>query len=170
VPPPLTINLFIQALEKMQILLKTKDITRQLPEQKVAMIYILECQKDVVVIHRTKGDKSMLAIVPSMLEASMANILVLLLNSLIMDYEQRLGAMSVPYQTYQVDKELNSRDNLILVSADKSQMSHWCTHWQTLLVCKMIAHIVVDKAHIPMITKCYHKTLEHFYNVQLELV
>lgn len=29
---------------------------------------------------------------------------------------------------------------------------------------------MVDEAHIPLITKDYHKMLEHFYNVHLEPV
>jgi len=67
----------------------------------------------------------MLAIIPSLLETHMATILVLPLKSLIMDYKQQLLAMGVPYQVYIWGQDLNSRDNLILVSADKSQMDTW---------------------------------------------
>ena len=112
----------------------------------------------------------MLVIVPSLLEVNTVTILVLPLNSLIMDYKHRLAAMGVPYQIYQVDKGLNSRDNLVLVSADKSQMTHCHTALAYLGCTKQVAHIVVDEAHIPLIIKGYRRSLENFYNIQSEPV
>lgn len=130
------------------------------------MTYVLQCQKDIIVILPTGGGKSMLAIVPSLLEVDRFTVLVLPLNSLIMDYERRLTSMDVPYQIYQADKQLNLRDNLVLVSADKSQTASWRTALAELVHFKQIARIVVDEAHIPLIAKGYRKTLEHFYNIR----
>lgn len=129
---------------------------------------VLKRKKDVVVVLPTGGGKSMLAIVPSLLEADAVTILVLPLNSLIMDYERRLLDMNVPHQTYQSNKELDTRHNLILVSADKSQTSHWRAALSDLARRKEIARIVVDEAHIPLIAKGYRTTLEHFYNIRSE--
>jgi superfamily II DNA helicase RecQ len=78
-----------------------------------------------VIVLPTGGGKSMLAIVPSLPEVNMATVLVLPLNSLIMDYECRLSEMNIPYQVYKSNMELNLRDNLIIISADKSQMASW---------------------------------------------
>jgi hypothetical protein len=55
----------------------------------------------------------------------MATVLVLPLNFLIMDYKQRLLEMNIPYQVYKSNMELNLRNNLIIVSADISQMISW---------------------------------------------
>ena len=130
------------------------------------MTYVLQCQKDIIVILPTGGGKSMLAIVPSLLEVDRFTVLVLPLNSLIMDYERRLTSMDVPYQIYQADKQLNLRDNLVFISADKSQTASWRTALAELVHFKQIARIVVDEAHIPLIAKGYRKTLEHFYNIR----
>ena len=159
-----------QALSKMQTLLNDTNITWRSSQQKMAMHSVLECQKDVVVILATGSGKSMLAIVPSLLETCMVTILVLPLNSLIMDYERRLTAMHVPYQVYQTNKDLNLQDNLVMVSADKSQTPNWRSALADLARRKQIARIVVDEAHIPLVAKSYRKTLEHFYNIRSEPV
>lgn len=103
-----TLDLTSLALRKMQMLLKDDNITWQYPEQKRVMSTVLKCQKDVVVILTMGGGKLMLVIMPSLLETHMVTILVLPINFLIMDFEQHLTAMHVPYQVYKVDKDLNA--------------------------------------------------------------
>lgn len=63
----------------------------------------------MVVVLTTGAGKSMLAIVPSILEENVVTMPTLPLNSPIMDYEQWLNKMQVPYQVYHrlQDKELN---------------------------------------------------------------
>lgn len=93
-------------------------------EQKVAMKAVLQCHTDMVAVMATGSGKSMLAIVPSLLKKAMATVLVLPLNSLIMDYRHHLNEMCVPYQVYggesTEDCQLDVVNNLIIVSADKA--------------------------------------------------
>lgn len=131
---------------------------------------VLKAQTDVVVILATGGGKSMLAIIPSLLETNKAMVLVLPLNSLIMDYEHRLQAMSVPYQVYRSNMALSPRENLILVSADTSQTTNWRTAISDLAHRKTIACIMIDEAHIPLIAKGYRSILQHFYDIRSEPV
>lgn len=155
----------------MQTLLKDQSsITWRSPQQMTAMQAVLECQKDVVVILPTGGGKSMLAIVPSLMDKNMVTVLVLPLNSLIMDYERCLAAMHVPHQVYQSHKDLDSQNNLVIVSADKSLTSHWRTALSDLGRRKPIARIVIDEAHIPLVAKGYRKSLQHFDQVRSESV
>ncbi|KAI6107256.1 hypothetical protein EDD17DRAFT_1477604 [Pisolithus thermaeus] len=163
-------DLSILALQKMQTLLQNDRTSWLSPQQKDAMMAILKREKDVIVVLPTGGGKSMLAIVPSLLEGDMVTILILPLNSLIMDYEQRLTAMRVPYQVYQSSRHLNLQHNLVIVSADKSQTAHWRSSLADLRHHKEIARIVVDEAHIPLIAKGYRKSLEDFYQVCSEPV
>ncbi|KAI6108376.1 hypothetical protein F5141DRAFT_1216120 [Pisolithus sp. B1] len=160
----------VLALQKMQTLLRDDRTSWLSPQQKDAMMAILERKKDVIVMLPTGGGKSMLAIVPSLLEGNTVTILILPLNSLIMDYERRLTAMRVPYQVYQGSRHLNLQDNLVIVSADKSQTAHWRSSLADLRRRKEIARIVVDEAHIPLIAKGYCKSLENFYQVCSEPV
>ena len=78
--------------------------------------------------------------------------------------------MGVPYQVYALGQKLDSRANLILVSADKSQTMTWHDALRELGEWKTIARIVVDEAHIPLIAKGYRKSLAHFYNIHSEAV
>ncbi|KAI6019570.1 hypothetical protein EDC04DRAFT_2901767 [Pisolithus marmoratus] len=166
-PPPSPSAL---ALQKMQTLLQKENVSWLSSQQRDAMTEILAQESDMVVILPTGGGKSMLAIVPSLLEVNMVTILILPLNSLIMDYQRRLTKMGVPYQVYAPYRQLNLQDNLVIMSADKSQMPCWCSALADLAHCKGIAHIIVDEAHIPLISKGYCKSLEHFYNVRSESV
>ncbi|KAI6037645.1 hypothetical protein EDC04DRAFT_2897236 [Pisolithus marmoratus] len=158
------------SLQKMQALLQKENVSWLSPQQRDAMTAILAQERDMVVILPTGGGKSMLAIVPSLLEVNMVTILILPLNSLIMDYQRCLTKMGVPYQVYAPDRQLNLQDNLVIVSADKSQMPCWRSALADLARCKAIARIIVDEAHIPLIAKGYRKSLEHFYNVCSESV
>ncbi|KAI5980514.1 hypothetical protein EDD15DRAFT_2188573, partial [Pisolithus albus] len=163
-------DLPILALQRMQMLLRDDRTSWRSYQQRDAMVAILKREKDVIVILPTGGGKSMLAIVPSMMEVNMATILILPLNSLIMDYERRLTAMRVPYQVYKSGQQLNLQDNLVIVSADKSQMPHWRSSLADLRRRKEIARIIVDEAHIPLIAKGYRRSLENFYEVRSEPV
>jgi superfamily II DNA helicase RecQ len=82
--------------------------------------------------------------------------------------------MQVLYQVYKSDKEssLSSQQNLIIVSADKSQTSHWRSTLTDLThhCGKKIARIILDEAHIPLISKSYRESLKHFYNIRSEPV
>ncbi|KAI6041171.1 hypothetical protein EDC04DRAFT_2893386 [Pisolithus marmoratus] len=166
-PPPSPSAL---ALQKMQTLLQKENVSWLSSQQRDAMTEILAQESDMVVILPTGGGKSMLAIVPSLLEVNMVTILILPLNSLIMDYQRCLTKMGVPYQVYAPNRQLNLQDNLVIMSADKSQMPCWRSALADLARHKGIARIIVDEAHIPLISKGYCKSLEHFYNVRSESV
>ena len=104
------------------------------------MAHVLECHNDTVVVLPTGGGKSMLGIVPSLLEVNMVTVLVLPLNSLITDYKRLLTAMGVPYPKW-------TRGSIQeTISSSFWQTSHrWPTggqHWRT------VSRIVVDEAHI----------------------
>ena len=91
------------------------------------MIATLNCSSDVITVLATSSSKSMLAIVPSIMEDAMVTILVLPLNSLIMDYQRHLMQMQVPYQLYRKgdneNDQLDITKNVVLVSTDKAQTS-----------------------------------------------
>ncbi|KAG6382208.1 hypothetical protein JVT61DRAFT_861 [Boletus reticuloceps] len=159
-----------QALYKIRELLHQDSLDWTSREQKEAMNATLQGQTDVVAILPTGGGKSMLAIIPSLLEVNKTTVLVLPLNALIMDYERRLQKMHVPYQIYEPSKDLNLRDNLMIVSADKSQSTHWRGALASHAHRKTVARIVVDEAHIPLTAKGYRECLQHFSSVRSEPV
>ena len=141
------------------------------------MLAVLKRQSDVIVILKTGGGKSMLAIVPSLLEKT-ATVMVLPLNSLIMDLQRRLTAMSIPFQIYSRDANgkghLNPRDNLILVSADKAQLPGWREALANLNETKPIGRMIFDEAHLPLISKEYRNSalgnVDNLRHVPMQMV
>lgn len=158
------------ALSTMQAVLGNQKATWRSQQQQEAMRAVLQRQTDVVSILPTGGGKSMLAIIPSLIEHNMVTIVVLPLNSLIMDYERRLKQTRVPYQVYESSTDLNTSHNLIIVSADKSLTAHWRSALADLGRRKTIARIVIDEAHLPLISKSYRKSLTFIYDIRSEPV
>ena len=159
-----------QVLGEMQGLLRNNTITWRSSEQQDAMAAVLECQMDIIIILLMGGGTSMLAIVPSLLEVNTTTVFVLPLNSLTTDYERRLFEMNIPHQVYKPDIELNLRDNLVIISAGKLQMASWHTALANLAHRGPLACIVMDKAHIPLVAKDYHKSVKHMCDIQSEPV
>ena len=100
------------------------------------------------------------------MEDAMVTILVLPLNSLIMDYQRHLMQMQVPQLYGKGDNENDQLDitkNLVLVSADKAQTSSWQSTLANLGQKKTVAHVVFNEAHISIIAKDYCKSLDNTY-------
>ncbi|KAI6038201.1 hypothetical protein EDC04DRAFT_2604193 [Pisolithus marmoratus] len=113
------------ALQAMQALLRNPKATWRSKEQQACMVTVLEGQRDLIAMLGTGAGKSMLAIVPSIMQPDRATILVLPLNSLLLDYQQCLEEWRVPHQIYVQGKPLNLSTNLILVTADRALTSQW---------------------------------------------
>ncbi|KAG2134990.1 hypothetical protein BD769DRAFT_1352930 [Suillus cothurnatus] len=169
IPVSARYNTLVEALDVMKRLLQDGTISWASKQQQQAMSAVLQKKTDVVAILRTGGGKSMLAIIPSILEQNSATVLILPLNSLMIDFEQRLKRMGVPFQIYDPrinDGNLNIRDNLILVTADKCRTAGWRESIAILNEQKPIARFVYDEAHLPLIARDYRKTLDHVYDIR----
>ncbi|KAI5987426.1 hypothetical protein EDC04DRAFT_2614810 [Pisolithus marmoratus] len=143
------------ALQAMQALLRSPKATWRSKEQQACMVTVLEGQRDLIVVLGTGAGKSMLAIVPSITQPDRATILVLPLNSLLLDYQQCLEEWRVPHQIYVQGKPLNLSTNLILVTADRALTSQWREALAVLNQQKKVARLIFDEAHIPLMTKGY---------------
>jgi superfamily II DNA or RNA helicase len=158
-----------EALRAMRQVLGDESAVWRSEEQRQAMRVVLEGKRDAVVILRTGGGKSMLAIIPSLLEKNEATVLVLPLNSLLMDFQRRLTSMGVPFQTYDRNVNegaLNSKDNLILVTADKARSQGWREALAILNEKKPIKRTVFDECHVPLIANDYREALEDVYEIR----
>ncbi|KAG2045911.1 hypothetical protein BDR06DRAFT_1000782 [Suillus hirtellus] len=158
-----------EALQAMRKLLHDDSASWKSEQQKEAMRVVSERKKDAIVVLRTGGGKSMLAIVPSLLEKNSATVLVLPLNSLLMDFQRRLTSMGVPFQTYDRnvnDGDLNIRDNLILVTADKARSARFREALAILNEKKSVGRMVFDESHLPLIAKDYRDALEDVYDLR----
>ncbi|KAG1853060.1 P-loop containing nucleoside triphosphate hydrolase protein, partial [Suillus subluteus] len=155
--------------QAMRKLLRDESASWKSEQQQEAMRVVLEGKRDAVVVLRTGGGKSMLAIIPSLLEKASATVLVLPLNSLMMDFERRLTSMRVPFQIYDRNRNegaLNIRDNLILVTADKARSERWREALAVLNEKKPVKRMVFDESHIPLIANDYRDSLQDVYDLR----
>ncbi|KAG2365348.1 hypothetical protein BDR07DRAFT_1277326, partial [Suillus spraguei] len=162
-------NIPDNALHAMKRLFQDQTVAWASRQQQQAMEAVLEKRTDVLAILRTGGGKSMLAIIPSIVETQFATVLVLPLNSLMIDFEHRLKRMGVPFQIYDPsvnNGRLNLKDNLILVTADKCRTDGWRESIAILNQQKPIARFVFDEAHLPLIARGYRDALDHIYDVR----
>ncbi|KAG2063234.1 hypothetical protein BDR04DRAFT_1123399, partial [Suillus decipiens] len=162
-------NIPDNALHAMKRLFQDQTVAWASRQQQQAMGAVLEKETDVVAILRTGGGKSMLAIIPSIVETFSATVLVLPLNSLVIDFEHRLKRMGVPFQIYDRsinNGRLNPRDNLILVTADKCRTDGWRESIAILNEQKPIARFVFDEAHLPLIARDYRDALDYIYDIR----
>jgi superfamily II DNA helicase RecQ len=88
--------------------------------QRDAVMAVLNTEKDVLAILTTSSGKSMLALIPSLLEDNLITVLILPLKSLITDYKRKLDKMHLRYLHY-TGKTVSRgycTPNLVLVSVD----------------------------------------------------
>ncbi|KAI6140236.1 hypothetical protein BKA82DRAFT_4363753 [Pisolithus tinctorius] len=155
-----------QALQKMQGLLKNPSASWKSEEQHVCMATVLKGETDLVAVLGTGAGKSMLAIIPSMVQPKEATVLVLPLNSLMLDYQRRLEEFRVPYQVYGADKPLSSSTNLILVTADRALTPQWRSALAMLNQSKKVARLIFDEAHIPLMSKDYRMAFQSIHQLR----
>ncbi|KAI6139187.1 hypothetical protein BKA82DRAFT_4365200 [Pisolithus tinctorius] len=155
-----------QALQTMQGLLKNPSASWKSKEQHACMATVLKGETDLVAVLGTGAGKSMLAIIPSMVQPKEATVLVLPLNSLMLDYQRRLEEFRVPYQVYGTDKPLSSSTNLILVTADKALTPQWRSALAMLNQSKKVARLIFDEAHIPLMSKDYRMAFQSIHQLR----
>ncbi|KAG1723163.1 hypothetical protein EDD22DRAFT_790177, partial [Suillus occidentalis] len=156
------------ALAAMKTILRDQAVAWASEQQCQAMAAVLAQQTDVIAVLRTGGGKSMLAIIPSILEKDRgATVLILPLKSLMIDFQRRLKGIGVPFQIYGAcPGGLNPRENLILVTADQAHTEGWRESMAVLNQRKRIARLVFDEAHLPLIANDYREALQHIYELR----
>jgi superfamily II DNA helicase RecQ len=93
-------------------------------QQRDGVLAALGHQTDVLAIIKTGWGKSMLPIIPAMIEECRTTVIVLPLKSLVMDYRRKLQDMSVPFEHFSKESpRLKGEHNLVLVSADYAKSS-----------------------------------------------
>ncbi|KDR66005.1 hypothetical protein GALMADRAFT_81284, partial [Galerina marginata CBS 339.88] len=87
-------------------------------EQKLAFLAVSDLKTDVLVVMATGSGKTMVVILPSLLEVNQITVIVVPLLSLLDDYISRLIRMDVRFEVYQSGKRPSGAANILLVSAD----------------------------------------------------
>jgi hypothetical protein len=141
------------------------------PGQKSGMEAVLKRRNDLVVVLRTNSGKSMLMIIPSLLEPQKYTIGVLPLKSLMSDYARKLDEMQVPYEIYKGNK-LTGNCPLVLTSPDMASLPMWTQHYGDLLK-RGVSRVFFDEAHISISGSGYRPSLvnlSHFRHSQEQFI
>ncbi|KAH7918103.1 hypothetical protein BV22DRAFT_985743, partial [Leucogyrophana mollusca] len=164
-PPP---SLVKKALWALRVIVDNDEADWTTPAQGQAMTAVLEGQRDVVAVLRTGGGKSMLGILPSIVEDKIT-VIALPLKSLISDFARRLQKLRVKYQLY--DRSVNGGRlrpdvNLVLVSADKARGDNWRQSLAEVNQVKTVARLIFDEAHLGLMSEDFRQSLRDLHELR----
>ena len=150
----------------LQKVLGNPEATWTSEVQQEAITAVLALESDVVAIMRTGAGKSMLAIIPSMIEDAVT-LLVLPLKSLVADYVRKLEAMDVGFELFEsTTSVLHGHANLVIVSADMARTAQWRQAVHQLHTHRQIARLVFDEGHFAFTSSSFRPALQDIYELR----
>jgi superfamily II DNA helicase RecQ len=151
-----------QALVQIGKLLKIEQPSWTCDEQRLAMTKVLEAKGDVLAVMQTSSGKSMLMVIPSLVEENRITIGILPLNSLLTDYRRKLSNQGVPFEYYHttLSPNLTGQHNLILVTIDQARTQGWKQQLAELNAKIPVCRAVFDEAHFAITNNTFRKVLE----------
>lgn len=153
-----------RALLQLKTLLSS-DATWKCPEQATAVVTALQLQRDMVAVLGTGSGKSMIFIIPTLLEKNAITICMLPLKSLIWDFSRRLKDMKVGFEVFGDESTVITGDhNLVLVSLDRTGSPNWNA---AVARCPFpIMRIVIDESHLILTASNYRPSLSRAYSIR----
>jgi len=131
---------------------------------------IMQRQTDVLVMLKTGGGKSMLAIISTtLLQSKEGLVLVLPLKSLMTDWQCKLESMKVAYQVFNPSVNqgrLRMDINLILTTVDKARFASWRTALAELNETLRITRLVFDEAHLVLLGQHFRQSMDRITNLR----
>jgi superfamily II DNA helicase RecQ len=159
-------HLEFQCLKVLRGLLGKPNATWTCPEQWSSLREIRKLKRDVLAIMKTGSGKSMLVILPSIMEEDQVTVAILPFTSLIMDYSRKLNDLKVPFEVFKSNVKLHGQCNLILVSADLAKGSWWRQEIAQLNERRPVVRIIFDEGHLAFTASSYRKPLQDLYNLR----
>ncbi|KAG5335205.1 hypothetical protein C0989_001870 [Termitomyces sp. Mn162] len=164
----LTGNLESAALAGLCAALHNPQATWSSPEQKHAVIAVLQLKQDVCAFLRTGAGKTMLAIIPALIEGGQVTVVILPLKSLISDYKRKLKQMKIPFEHYTGAEEeiITGNHALILVSADRSRTPGWRQTVARIHNTKKVNRFIFDEGQLALTDNDFRPALQHLEDVR----
>ncbi|KAJ3551763.1 hypothetical protein NP233_g13016 [Leucocoprinus birnbaumii] len=116
-----------QALHALRQLLKNENAFWSSPSQRKAVLAVLEYKSDILAILPTGSGKTMLGLIPAMLDSSSRVAFICPLKSLLRDYQRRFNAMELEYEVFGVKDgdRLMTGARIILLTIEAARTKHW---------------------------------------------
>jgi DEAD/DEAH box helicase/Helicase conserved C-terminal domain len=136
-------------------------------EQRTAVKAVLALQSDVLAVLPTGSGKTMLCIIPSLVE-DMITVVVLPLKSLITDYIRKLSSSKIPFEHFKGcgSRSISGRVNLVLVSIDVARTPHWKECLAHLHQRKKVARLVFDEGQFAVTGNDFRNPLKDVYEIR----
>ncbi|KAG1853621.1 P-loop containing nucleoside triphosphate hydrolase protein [Suillus subluteus] len=155
-PPPnqLTLKNKISIIERnsliaLRVILGDDKVQWASPQQRQAVLATHKRETDIIAMLKTGGGKSMLAILPA-----------------IMEIDKALKAMRVPFQVYNQSHPLSSSINLTLVSADKARFKTWRQYLAELNEILPVSRMVFDEAHLALLSDEFRVSMQDLHELR----
>jgi Helicase conserved C-terminal domain/DEAD/DEAH box helicase len=157
-----------EALSCIGSLLDIAKPTWRCEEQKVAMQAVLANRQDVMCVLRTSAGKSMLLVVPPLLEKKQITVGIVPLNSLLLDYCRKFDSQHIPYEVFhsQHSPKLTGRHNLVLVTVDQARTPQWKQELAALNQRIPVTRVVFDEAHYAITDQDFRGVLEDVHDLR----
>ncbi|KAF8633670.1 hypothetical protein AX17_004413, partial [Amanita inopinata Kibby_2008] len=157
------------ALQVLCSVLKNPTARWTCPEQKEGVIALLKNETDVLAVMATGSGKTMLCVIPAMMEEHQVTVVVLPLKSLMTDYKRKLHAMNVEFEQYEGGKtrQLTGMQNLVLVSADMARTADFRQCISELHEKREVARIIFDECHFALTASDYRPALRNLAELRI---
>ncbi|RXW12456.1 hypothetical protein EST38_g13400 [Candolleomyces aberdarensis] len=147
-PPRRAIPRNSDMLEHLRHILR-RQVNWSHPGQQMAVEVLLKLQQDALIILRTGIGKSIIAILPTLVEDWITIILIPLVV-LMEDWKRRLEEMGVPFQEFNPHnpRSITGSHNIILLSPDKGTFDSWPHLISEINQIRPVVRLVVDETHL----------------------
>lgn len=160
-------DIMSQALQRIRVLIGKPTATWTCNAQKEAMRAVLDLTNDVLALMCTGSGKTMLAIIPTLLEKQSITVAVLPLKSLTADYIRKLDDMDVLYEIFSSKStRISGTKNLVLVSVDRARSPQWRQALAEVNHRVKVVRMVVDEGQLALTADEYRDALKDLYELR----
>jgi Superfamily II DNA helicase len=149
-------------------LLKKPNADWSCEEQRKGVLEALRLKNDIVAVMKTGSGKTMIPVIPAMMEQRLITVIVLPLKSLVADYVRRFTDMGIPFQLFMGHKtqRLDGIHNIILVSADMAKTPHWKKLLAELNERVTVGRMCFDESQVAFTADDFRVPLTNLYDLR----
>lgn len=128
-------------------------------EQRDGVLAVVNADTDVLAVLATGAGKTMLVILPALMEVHQITVLVLPLKSLLMDYQRKLQAMKIPFQVYTPSTPATGQHNLVLATVESARTPGFKQNLGQVNQSIPVRRIIFDEAQYALTSEDFRESL-----------
>lgn len=158
-----------EALAKLRQVLGNPSAKWTSEGQRLAVRHVVERRGDLLAVLATGAGKSMLAILPALLDLATVTVVVVPLRSLLLDWSRRLNEFGVRHHVYTAAEDrshIPSACNLVLVLVDQARKPDFRHAIDVLDRSRPVRRIILDEIHYMLTHDSFRNSLRHMYELR----